>query len=483
MTTFSHPAALSETALLSEIKRLAEVDTITRAEDEYLDKLIAEADYRRDKNPSIEKQRAHALERIENDPRVELVPAVAPNPFQHMRRVDPDGVAGDAGEARDIALASVDRLAASRSDATPREGLRPLFERSPLYAQHFAATASPDYARAIGKLIATGDTGTAMLAMTDTERMAMARVADFEHRAASLVGTAGGFAVPQLLDASIMITNRGTVNPMRQVARIVTGVSDKWEGVSSDGVTANWYAEAAEVTDDAPTLSQPTITAHKAAAFIPASFEILDDYQTMITEMGRLFADAKDRLEGEAFTVGDGSGKPRGLISRLESHTSTTNVAKVTTTTAGAFDAAQVRNLFAALPPRYRANSAWLSSISVANYVRGLGSDELQSQTVNLTTDYQFQLLGRPYFEASDMAEMVTGTTAATLLVVGDFQNYIIFDRLGSARIELVPHLFGSNRRPNGQRGLLLWWRVGGDVASASNTIETGFRALVNKTS
>jgi predicted phage gp36 major capsid-like protein len=32
-------------------------------------------------------------------------------------------------------------------------------------------------------------------------------------------------------------------------------------------------------------------------------------------------------------------------------------------------------------------------------------------------------------------------------------------------RIELVPHLFGSDRRPTGQLGALLWFRTGSDVA------------------
>jgi hypothetical protein len=32
----------------------------------------------------------------------------------------------------------------------------------------------------------------------------------------------------------------------------------------------------------------------------------------------------------------------------------------------------------------------------------------------------------------------------------------VIVDRLGST-LELVPHLVGSNRRPTGQRGALLW--------------------------
>ncbi len=38
----------------------------------------------------------------------------------------------------------------------------------------------------------------------------------------------------------------------------------------------------------------------------------------------------------------------------------------------------------------------------------------------------------------------------------------MIVDRVGM-NIELVPHLFGANRRPTGQRGLYAWLRAGAD--------------------
>lgn len=48
--------------------------------------------------------------------------------------------------------------------------------------------------------------------------------------------------------------------------------------------------------------------------------------------------------------------------------------------------------------------------------------------------------------------------------MAGDFKaGYLIADRVGAA-VEYVPHLFGPNRRPTGQRGWYLHWRVGGNV-------------------
>ena len=48
-------------------------------------------------------------------------------------------------------------------------------------------------------------------------------------------------------------------------------------------------------------------------------------------------------------------------------------------------------------------------------------------------------------------------------LIYGDFSQFVLVDRIGST-VEIVSHLFGSNRRPTGQRGALLWFRTGSDV-------------------
>ena len=483
--SFSPIELMSDFQLRNEVQRLSQLESISRSDDELLDELVAELELRNKPNRSHAEAERHARAMIARGDAELVAPKLTFESFQQQRRVDPDGSPSSAGEARDIALAALERASKIRNEADgaePRSGMRSLFERSPQFADYFAATASPDYASAFGKLLRAGDPGAASLVMTDAERDAMRRVSAAESRAASLVDTSGGFAVPQLLDPSVMITNAGTVNPIRQVARIVSGVSDKWQGISSEGVSANWYAEGAEVSDDAPTLAQPTIEAHKAMAFVPYSIEIEDDWMTMLTEMSRLMADGKDRLEAEAFVNGSGAGQPYGIVHRIVNHTNSSPIVRYATTTAGTFDADEVRSLFAALPPRFRANSAWASSISVANQVRALGDDKLGNQTVALSQGYSFPVLGRPWLEVSEMDELVSGTAAATFAVVGDWSNFIIFDRIGTARLEIVPHLFGSNRRPTGQRGALFHWRVGSDVFTASNSGEIGFRALVNKT-
>jgi HK97 family phage major capsid protein len=76
------------------------------------------------------------------------------------------------------------------------------------------------------------------------------------------------------------------------------------------------------------------------------------------------------------------------------------------------------------------------------------------------------KMVGIPVYENSNMDSSLTGAAADYLTVVGDFQQYAIVDRIGTT-LELVPHLFGANRRPTGQRGFLQHWRVGADVLVA----------------
>jgi HK97 family phage major capsid protein len=57
----------------------------------------------------------------------------------------------------------------------------------------------------------------------------------------------------------------------------------------------------------------------------------------------------------------------------------------------------------------------------------------------------------------------LTGTANDYSLLSGDFNQYIITDRIGTT-IELIPTLFGASLRPTGQRGFHMHWRTGGDV-------------------
>ena len=83
-------------------------------------------------------------------------------------------------------------------------------------------------------------------------------------------------------------------------------------------------------------------------------------------------------------------------------------------------------------------------------------------------------LLGRTMYENSNMDGTFDAAATANnyLPLDGALENSVVVDRLGST-LDLVPHLVGSNRRPIGQRGALLWFRTGSNVV-----VPNAFRLL-----
>jgi HK97 family phage major capsid protein len=339
------------------------------------------------------------------------------------------------------------------------------------FAQYMIDVSDPTYFSAFGKVAMFGEGGAAVR-MSDAERASMLRAQKSARALSISTGTAGHFAVPFELDPTVVLTNDGTLNPIRSVARVEKVVTDVWHSVSSAGVTAEWKAEGVAAGDNSPTLAQPDVEVHKAAAFVPMSLEIEGDWANIATEVAKMIGDAKARLESAAFATGSGNGQPRGVVTALDANT---NV-EVAVTTNNALGAVDIFHLYESLPPRYRADArsaCWLMNTPYINLIRQFGTAVNSTFTVDFTEDGIPRLLGRKVLESSEMdAGIGTGTDPA--IVIGDFSNYVIADRVGLS-IELIPHLFDvTNNRPTGQRGWYAWWRVGGDSIN-----DLGFRLLL----
>jgi HK97 family phage major capsid protein len=296
---------------------------------------------------------------------------------------------------------------------------------------------------------------------TPEERDAVRRVRTLE-RAMSLTGANGGYLLPYELDPSVLISSASSVNPLREIARVETTAYNTKKFVTSVGVSAHFYSEAGEVSDDAPTLSQPSIDCRKAMAFVPVSFELFED-SDVTQQVGALFADAKAQLEATAFTTGDGvAPNPKGIITALVAAGGSTVIA----TGSNVLAQADLYASQAALPPRWRPNAKWMMPLPILNGFRQLPlATGLNYSIINDATKPP-TALGWPIYENSAMDSTLTGSAADYLVLSGDFKQFAILDRVG-ATIETVPVLFGANQRPTGQRGFLLHWRVGSDVLIA----------------
>lgn len=299
----------------------------------------------------------------------------------------------------------------------------------------------------------------------------------FNEFRAMAIGTdsAGGFGIPVLIDPSIILVAQGSPNDILSLARVEVITNDEWKGVTSAGATWSFDAEAAEVSDDSPTLVQPTVPVHKAQGLIPYSIEVGSDYPDFAGEMSMLLSEGFSELVAEKLTTGSGTNEPTGIVTALDANT---NV-EVTPTTDGAFGAVDLYKLWDALPIKYRNRGdrvAWMSSTDVQNEARNFGTTAGSNFTVDLTQEAVPRLFGRRYFLNDFMADFSGTTGASNLLLLGDWQNYLVAQRAGM-QVELVPHLFHTdNNRPRGQRAWYAWARLGGDSIN-----DLGFRLLQNQ--
>lgn len=306
--------------------------------------------------------------------------------------------------------------------------------------------------------------------LTDAERHAFKRAQQFDQeRGLTLTAANGGALIPSFLDPTVILTNAGTTNPLRQISRVVSVMSNVWTGVSSAGITLAYRTEGGDSADVAPTFASPTVTCFRADGTVPVTLEAFEDIQGLGAEVARELADAKDRLDAQVFTSGNGSTQPKGIVTALYAESGRWSSHSANS----AMTATDVVNTQNALGSRYQPNAAWLSSLTYQNRVRAFGTN-YWGQTQDFSQNVSSAILGKPSYEASDMSTALSSVTNPAF-VYGDFSNFVIADRVGMA-VEFVPLLFSTgNGLPNGKRGWYVHYRNGSNVVNA-----TGFVLSVN---
>lgn len=458
----------------AQILQLADKDTLSDEEEERYQTLVAE---RGVVAPEYEKAESMAAlaDEIRGKTYKELkgVPqfrsAVAEIEGRDIRTVD-NKVARDAAmrvlETRDHSAP----LRTHQIDKVERD-----IRRDPDLAKRLLVTENDDYRSAWQKLLTRPN---AIAFLSDNERAALQRFEEYRAAPAgqSLTSADGGYAVPVLIDPSVILTDQETDNPFLSICRIIDITTSTWKGVSSAGVSWSFDAEETEVSNDALTsIGQPSIDAETARGFIPFSVEIGDDWPGFAAEMSSLLMAGYDELLVKKFTDGAGSGsnEPHGILTATDASTGV----EVVTTTDGAFGSEDIYKVWKALPQKHRRNASWLMSVDVNNKIRQFGAyNNSHAYTVNLIAGAADTLFSKPVYENPYMPDYSSTTGKANLLVVGDFQKYAIVRRRGMS-VELVPHLFDTgNNLPSGQRGWYAYARVGGGATDLG-----AFRLLQNQ--
>jgi len=368
------------------------------------------------------------------------------DPFENVSALRSDDYSNDT-VAR--AITAFETSGRGVSDAERAEVINKI-ETIPGAAVHALVHGSPAYRSAFGTWMKS----------QGVNPLLTGEEADAVRASMSLTGNAGGYSLPTLLDPTLIKTGTATRNPIRSVARVVQGTQNVWNGVSVGGVTTYWVAENTALTDGTPTFSNPSVTAAKLTAYLTGSYEIFED-SNLQAQLPGLIAEAFDYAEGTAFISGSGSGAPKGIVTAISGTAGST----VTATTRGSFTSASVADVFAvvnATTPRYEDNSTWVANKAWFNTVRQIANPSAAGQLLPAGAN---ELLGSQIINSSDMSAATTSGTVMAIL--GDFSQFVIYDRLGTT-VEFIANVVDGSGLPLGSRGLVAHKRVGSNVTDVN---------------
>ncbi|MFK4243544.1 phage major capsid protein [Micromonospora chokoriensis] len=339
-------------------------------------------------------------------------------------------------------------------------------------ARWVVAAGSETYRSAFAKLMSDPQKGHLLWNAQEQEAYRQVAEVQAEMRAmGETTGSAGGHMVPIQLDPAIMLSSGGSTNPLRRISRVVQTTGSQWSGITSAGVTAEWLPNdgtaGRAMADASPTLANPNIPVHLGDAWVPYSYEIGMDAIDFTNQLQTLMLDAADQLQATAYTTGTGTGQPKGLITALVAAGGSTVVASAVADTFGKGDPYALQN---ALPPRFSGRAQWVAALPIINAMAQMETTAGARLFPSVDTG---RLLNRPIHELSNMDSVIDASQTNYILAYGDFNNFVIVDRIGTT-LEFVPNLMDpTTGRPSGRRGYILYFRTGSDVV-----VPNAFRLL-----
>ena len=255
-------------------------------------------------------------------------------------------------------------------------------------------------------------------------------------------------------------------SPMRNVATVETISTDALEIPEDLGeADVGWTSETGVRTETAtPTIGVRRIPVHEIYAMPKATQQLLDDARVNVEDwLARKIALRMGNTENTAFINGDGTDKPRDILTYPAGTANPGQVRQVNSGHASQLTADGLRTMFYALKTPYIKNAQWLMARPTIEAIAKLkdgGGDYLWEP--GLKAGEPQRLLGHPVERMEDMPAVAANSLS---IAFGDWkQAYTIVDRAGVRVL----------RDPFSAKPFVLFYttkRTGGDV--------TNFEALV----
>jgi len=287
---------------------------------------------------------------------------------------------------------------------------------------------------------------------------AMRNKLSFDVQNALQVGTEseGGYLVPDEFERTL-VEALEEENIFRQIANVITTSSGdrKIPVVASKG-TASWVDEEGQIPESDDSFAQVSIGAYKLATMIKVSEELLNDSVFNLEQyIAREFARRIGAKEEEAFFVGDGSGKPTGILANNGG-----GEVGVTAASATAITLDEIMDLFYSLKSPYRRNAVFIMNDSTVKAIRKLKDNNGQYLwQPSVTAGTPDTILNRPVRTSAYMPSIAAG---AKTIVFGDFSYYWVADRQGRV-FKRLNELYAAT----GQVGFMATQRVDGKLVLA----------------
>lgn len=235
----------------------------------------------------------------------------------------------------------------------------------------------------------------------------------------------GGYLVPDEFEQKL-VESLEEENIFRKLANVIqTSSGDRKIPVVATKGTASWVDEEGTIPESDDSFSQVSIGAYKLATLIKVSEELLNDSifnleSYIATEFGRRIGNKEE----ESFIVGDGTGKPTGILASSGGG----QLGKTTTsTTSITFD--DIIDLYYSLSSPYRKNASFIMNDSTVKAIRKLkdGSGNYIWQP-SMTAGVPDTILNCPVYTSTYVPAIAAGNKT---VVFGDYSYYWIADRQG----------------------------------------------------
>ena len=251
----------------------------------------------------------------------------------------------------------------------------------------------------------------------------------FETRATNTITTTtagttfGGYNIPEEFSGELY-TSMKAFGGMLQAGRIwnsVRGGVMNWPTLDDTSASGEWLTEGNAITVNDMTFSRKQFNAYTVGTLAKLSIEFLQDEDVSFvqSELAGLFGNRLGRTLNEAFTTGNGSGKPTGFV---------TDAASGVVAASGSLTRDNLVDLIHSVDPAYRRGPSvafMMNDSTLANIKKlAFGSaDDRPLWQVSIREGEPDRLEGFPYVINQDMASIGTGNVSVAF---GDWSKYII---------------------------------------------------------